>query len=88
MDLLTLIAGISCNALALIRFEACISMVFSSRHATLCFIPKKSLPLAVGLKLYALEAAVSLLMLVMARPSYVHAASRAVKALSLRLHCW
>lgn len=55
MDLSTLIAGITCHALALIQFEAYISIVFSSRNATLCLIPSTSLPLVLGLKLYALE---------------------------------
>ena len=82
MDLLTLIAGISCNALALIRFEAYVSRMFSSRHLTIYCIPNKSLPLAIGLKLYALGGAGLQLMLVVARPSCVHAASRALKALS------
>ena len=55
MDLSTLIAGITCNALAVIRFEAYISIVFSSRDATFCLILSTSLPLVLGLKLYALE---------------------------------
>lgn len=55
MDLSTLIAGILCNALALIRFEAYVSIVFSSRNMTLCLMPNRSLPLVIGLNLYALE---------------------------------
>lgn len=86
MDLLTLIAGISRDALALIRFEAYISMMFSSRHLTICFIPNKSLPLAIGLKLYVLGGGGLQLMLVVARSSCVHATSRALGALSPHLH--